>query len=165
VVAAFTTLAGLTNAEAQVNERRVERDATGVYKGKLVKGIRIRKLVTGNERIPISNSQGKLRVPVKNGKLKTRLKDGELEGDTNKAILKGREQKSKVSRQGKKIAYVAKGEMDVLGDGHNPYKRGVIRGPFVKRGSKWIASTKTTGRRLDNDGNTSCYKGKGSGKH
>lgn len=154
----------MLQSQAQSNDRRAERSATGVYKGKLATGTRTRKLPGGPEVSRISGGQGKLKVPIKDGKLKTSLKDSQLDG-SNKAVLKGREKKSTVKRQGKKIAYLAIGEMDVFGDGHNPYKHGVIKGPFTLRGSKWVANTTTTGDRIDNDGFKSCYKGKASGKH
>lgn len=139
----FIGLVGLTSkVDAQLNEKKIERDATGVYKGRATGG---RFYVTydtnpaGNFSFPASPGDGKVRVPVKDGKLATAMSDDDLPGDGD-AKCKGAEQKSKVTRGGKKIAVAAKGTMLTdEGPTHGPWKGGKIAGQLLDRGAKWSA--------------------------
>lgn len=127
---------------AQLNEKKVERDATGVYKGRATGG---RFYVTydtnpaGNFDFAAPPGDGKARVPVKDGKLASSMSDDDLPGDGD-AKCKGSEQKSKVTRGGQKIAVAAKGTM-VTDEGptHGPWKGGKITGLLLDRGAKWNA--------------------------
>ena len=151
-------------ASAQLNERRVERQATGVYKGRTKNGKRI--FFNGNTRTGSGtphNAAGKLKVPVKDGRLATSLKDSQLPGN-DRTKIRGREQKSNVRRNGNKIAVKAKGYQDVYGDSYGKM-RGDIRGNLLKRGSSWVADTKAEGKRNEGGTFSSVFKSDVNGKH
>lgn len=141
------SFAAVETSSAQLNEKRVERNATGIYNGALTNGKRIffqngQRQFTGNP----PNGRGRVKVPVKDGRLKTAAKDNDIPG-SNRAVLSGREKKSNVKRGGNLISVAANGEMDVRGDGENKWKRGKITGKLTKKGSKWNANTKMEGTR------------------
>jgi hypothetical protein len=145
LIVAFTSLIGHV-AHAQLNEKKIERDATGVYKGSATGGT----VSVSYDTTPQYNFSeaaypyaGKVKVPVKDGKLSTKVNDGDLPDDGS-AALKGKEQKSKVTRGGKKIAVKAKGSGFGIEDNpyHGPWLGGKISGNLTDKGSKWKAKTK-----------------------
>lgn len=142
VLVAGILLFGPATAEAQLNEKKIERDATGVYKGNGSGGIftvTYDNNPAGNFSFPADPGEGKVRVPVKDGKLATSMTDEDLPGDGG-AALKGKEQKSKVTRGGSKIIVKAAGTMYTdEGSSHGPWVGGTISGDLVDRGSKWSA--------------------------
>lgn len=155
---------GVETAGAAFNEKRVERDATGFYKGRTTNGVNQYKTngVVTFTGMP-EDGEGKMRIPVKDGKLKTKLVDEALPAANDKAIFKGREKKSAVRRNGKKIAVVANGNSN---DGvHDPIN-GKVRGSLTDRGSKWAAKVKLSGERVSstNPANSNSYKADAKGK-
>jgi len=141
----IVTLASLMGhaAHAQVNEKKIERDASGIYNGTASGG---QVSVTYDDPTEITESfpaypyDGKVKVPVKDGKLSTKVNDDELPDDGT-ATLKGKEQKSKVTRGGKKIIVKAAGTGVGIEDNpyHGPWKGGKISGDLSAKGSKWKA--------------------------
>jgi len=94
-------------------EKRVERDATGIYKGQTTSGKD--KFLSDGEVTFYSltySGEGKMRIPVKDGKLKTTARDSEIHSD-DKAKFSGKEKKSDVRRNGKKINVKANGQLDM----------------------------------------------------
>jgi hypothetical protein len=153
-------------ADAQVNENRVQRQASGIYKGRFSNIKRVRVVPNhSRETIRIDNSSGKMRVPVTERTVKTKLNDEDLPG-SGRAKIKGDGKKAKVTRGGKKIAYsVNKGIMDTLRDGHRPIKQGTANGSMVLKGNSWIAKLGLKGKRIDNDSYTSIFTASANGKH
>jgi hypothetical protein len=143
-LAAALLLFGPAPAQAQLNEKKIERDASGVYKGKGTGGtffVTYDSNPAGNFDFPADPGTGKVRVPVKDGKLSTSMSDDDLPGDGD-ATLKGKEQKSKVTRGGSKIIVKAAGTVYTdEGASHGPWVGGQISGDLVDRGSKWNADT------------------------
>lgn len=141
------TLASLMGhtAHAQINEKKIERDASGVYSGSASGGqVSVTYDFTPefNFSFPADPYSGKVKVPVKDGKLKSNLSSAALPED-GAASLKGKEQKSKVTRGGKKIVVKAAGSG--VGIDEDPYKGpwlgGKISGDLTAKGSKWSANT------------------------
>jgi hypothetical protein len=163
IVAIFTG-AGLINAEAQLNENKVKRDATGIYKGS-TKNVTRTRLVPGdsNEVSRLEGANGKVRFPVKSPKPTTKVVDNELDG-SGRGKFSGKEKRSAVKRGGNLISYLANGTFDIFGDGHNVY-RGSVKGQIKDRGSKWVSDTAQDALRKDNDGFTSRFRSKALGKH
>ena len=141
-LSAALTLLGTGTAHAQLNEKKIERDASGVYKGQGTGGIfsvTYDNNPAGNFSFPADPGDGKVRVPVKDGKLATSMTDDDLPGD-GAATCQGKEQKSKVTRGGKKIAVKAAGTMYTdEGTNHGPWVGGSIVGDLLDRGTKWSA--------------------------
>ncbi len=168
IIGAFLALSGanLEKADAQVNESRVQRQATGVYRGRITNIKRTRIDPNhGNQRTLYDSANGKMRVPVTERNVKSRLNDNELDGN-GRARLKGDGRRATVNRTGRKINYlVSRGSVDTLQDGHNPIKKGTAKGAMVLRGSKWIAKFGMNGKRIDNDSYTSLFSAKTAGKH
>lgn len=154
------------NAEAQVNEARVLRQASGVYEGRLQNSKRVRTDPhNGTVTTLYGVTMGKTRVPVTENNFKTAMSDDDLDGN-GKAKFSGDGKTANVKQGGKKIAYVVKkGVMDTLQDGHQPIKKGTARGGMVRRGSKWVASLSLRGKRVDNDGYISTFSADADGKH
>lgn len=150
----------LGEAQAQLNEKKVEKSASGAYKLKMSKLKRKRQGHT----FPIDDGNVKMNIPVKDGGVKSKIKDDEL-GGADKANLKGKEKKSTVKRGGKKILLQYAGQMDIKGDGHNPYKKGQSKGLLNRKGKSWFADLAQEAKRVDNDGFISQFSGKASGKH
>lgn len=164
IIGAIIAFSGvcLEKAEAQLNEAQVQRQASGVYRGRLRKAKRVTDY---GETTYYDNASGKMRVPVTERNLKTKTRDDELAGN-GKAKLKGDGKRANVTRGGNKIAYVVKkGVVDTLQDGHNPIKKGTARGGMVLRNGKWVAKFNMNGKRLDNDGHTSTFSSISDGKH
>lgn len=155
--------AGIERADGAFNEKRVERDATGFYKGKTTNGVNQFKTngVVTFTGMP-EDGEGKMRIPVKDGKLKTKLVDDELPAPDDKATFSGREKKSAVRRNGKKIAVVANGSAK---DGVHDPTMGKVRGSLTDRGGKWKAKVKLSGERVDsnNPEDSNCYKADAKG--
>jgi hypothetical protein len=143
-LSAALTLFGPGSAQAQLNEKKIERDASGVYKGQGTGGTFFVSYDTnpaGNFSFAADPSDGKVRVPVKDGKLATSMTDDDLPG-SGAATCQGKEQKSKVSRGGAKIAVKAAGTMYTdEGASHGPWVGASIVGDLLDRGSKWSADT------------------------
>lgn len=143
----IVTLASLMGhaAHAQVNEKKIERDASGIYSGSASGGqvsVTYDFTPENNFSFPADSSAGKVKVPVKDGKLKSKLAS-ETPGD-GAATLKGKEQKSKVTRGGKKVVVKAAGSgIGLDEDPHKgPWLGGKISGDLTAKGSKWKANTK-----------------------
>jgi len=142
LIVTLTSLMGHA-AHAQVNEKKVERDASGIYNGSASGG---QVSVTYDDPMvepfsfPADPYVGKVKVPVKDGKLATKVNDNDLPEDGT-ANLKGKEQKSKVTRGGKKIIVKAAGSgVGIDNDPHHgPWKGGKISGDLSAKGSKWKA--------------------------
>lgn len=147
--------------DAQVNESRVLRQASGVYQGGLTNSKRVRSDYTVN----FDNSLGKLRVPVTENNFKTNLIDDELAG-ANQAKIAGDGKTANVKRGGKKINYlIKKGVFDTVQDGHAPIKNGTGRGGAVLRGNDWVGGLALIGTRVDNDSMISTFTADANGKH
>lgn len=154
---------GMQNATAQLNEKRVERKATGKYTGSITTS----KVQTKTDGVPdgpfmeVGGGDGKVRVPVKDGKLKSTARDEEIPAD-GAAKFTGTEKKSDVRRNGKKIVVKAKGAMDLINSGHVKTK-GQVAGKIIQGGSKHVADVRFKGER--NDGvHSTCYNTKVKGK-
>jgi hypothetical protein len=163
-IAAFTF--GTGEAQAQLNERKVERSASGRYNLRMTKIKRKRLAHMGHHGYTetIDSARLKMRIPVKDGRLKSSINDDEL-GGSDSAALRGREKRSDVKRGGRLILYKATGKMDIKADGHNPYRDGVSNGDLKKRSGKWIADLIQRAKRLDNDGATSIFSSEANGNH
>lgn len=147
--------------DAQVNDSRVLRQASGVYQGALTNSRRIRSDYTVN----FDNSAGKMRIPVTENNFKSNLIDDELAG-ANQAKVAGDGKTANVKRGGKKINYVIKkGVVDTLSDGHAPIKNGTGRGGSVLRGRDWVGGLALIGTRVDNDSMISTFVADADGKH
>lgn len=144
-------LAGV--AQAQLNEKKVERDASGLYKGTTSGGTF--SVVYDDPMIPgfsfaADPGDGKCKVPVKDGKLGSTLNDPDLHGEP--AVFSGREVKSKVTRGGKKIGVKATGGMTVNeGEGYGPWQGGEIVGDLTEKGPAWNADTTISGYQRNGD--------------
>jgi hypothetical protein len=150
-----------TNVDAQVNEARVLREASGIYQGAVTNSRRVRSDYT----VEFSDSKGKMRVPVTENNFKTNLNDTEL-GGSNQAKISGDGKSADVSRGGKKVSYlIKKGVVDTLQDGHQPIKNGTARGGSVLRGGDWIGSLDLVGKRVDNDSMISTFTADTKGRH
>jgi hypothetical protein len=161
------------SAKAQLNEGKIERDATGVYTGTSGGGLYSFNYVDPASMDPspttIPTESGRIRVPVKDGKLSSSLTDSGLPG-TGKALCTGTEKRSDVKRGGKLIAVKATGKV-ALDDGPTqaPWTGASILGTLTDRGAKWSALTKGSARQINSSatapnlqtvsGNT--FKGKG----
>ena len=151
---------------AQLNEKRIQRQATGVYTGQ-VSGITRTRLVPDHdpETILYDDAQGKMKVPVREKKVKSTVVDDQIEGD-GAAQIAAKGKSVKVKKGGKKLKYAAnRGSFDAVNDGHNPVTNGTANGTMVQRGKKWNASAQVKGQRLDNDGYTSLFSATPAGQH
>ncbi len=162
VIATLGALLSSTGARAQLNEKRVERDATGVYNGK-IKGGQLYFYSPGQ---PVSGpytpggGSGKMRVPVKDGVANTVLKDSELPGN-DRAPCNGRWQRSDVRRLGKLIAMKGTGSANPDDTEHSKWSNGKLTGNLTDKGPKWFASGKLSAQYVVPD----TYTQKLSGMH
>lgn len=159
LIIAITLTAGCFEmANAQLNEKRVQRKASGVYEGQ-VTGITRVRLVPNHEpeTITYEDIQGKMKVPVTEKKVRSNVSDEQLAGSgAGKVQANGK--KAKVKKGGKKIKYkVNRGSFDIPDDDHNPITNGSSKGNLVQRGKTWTAVFTSNGQRLDNDGYTSLF--------
>lgn len=142
-LSAFVVLAGsCLHLEAQVNARKVERDATGVYKG-TASGARYQ--VTYDNGSPshggtVDAVAARARVPVKDGKLSSSFTDSELPSD--RALAKGTERRSDVVRGGRRVIVRAVGTLNLYeGPTKGIWTNGNISGNLDKKGKVWNART------------------------
>jgi hypothetical protein len=133
-------------AFGQLNERKIERDASGLYKGRIHGGSLLFTYPDSPPDGPYITEPyaGKLKVPVKDGKLKTRMVNPALPGN-GRAALSGKEQKSDVKRGGKKIAFKAKGTATDDDPDGGIWQGGKVGGSFSDKGSKWKAALVASG--------------------
>jgi len=148
----FTGLLGLfgvgtPSTDAQVNDRRVLRDATGVYRGQSTGG---EIAVTYDDGAPgftmgVENRSGKVRVPVKKGRTKSRMRHPDMPSDEgfdyNGVAVGQARQKPKVTRGGRRVSTRVMGASVRLDDDprKGPWTQGKCAGNFDKRGKKWNA--------------------------
>lgn len=139
--------AGLPALQAQVNERKVERDATGVYNG-TASGARY--FVTYDDGSPshggsIATISARVRVPVKDGKLSSGISDADLPAD--RAAAKGTERRSDVTRGGRRILVRAVGTLNLFeGPSKGIWTGGNVAGTLDDKGPKWKAKTQASAR-------------------
>lgn len=152
VLAAVILGTGLS-AQAQLNEDKIERDATGIYTGTSGGGQfsqdYIDPLLIDPTPSVIPTQGGRARVPVKDGRLSSSISDPDLPGN-EKATCSGAEQRSTVLRGGKLISVKAAGQV-VLDDGpyHAPWTGASITGTLTDRGAKWNGQTKGSAREVN----------------
>lgn len=151
-------------AVAQLNENKITRDASGVYKGKITGGtmtwVPLEGMVSPG---PGPVSTGKARVPIDDGKSKSKLNDDNISGDGT-ATASGRAKDPKVTRGGKLIKHTVKGSVVNPGAGSS-LQGGVLRGSFADKGSKWKAAFLGAGEQIFDSGDKWVYSGrKFSGK-
>lgn len=132
------------DASAQLNEKKIERDASGIYKGTIKKG-KFTASTPGEtpSTLTTGTEPGKIKVPVKEGNLSTSLTDSDL---PSKAKLKGKEKKSKVQRGGDRIATKAVGTVAVP-----PSPMWVncsITGNLDDKGAKWKGDCEAKGKKV-----------------
>ncbi len=143
-VSAFALLSVTQSATAQLNEKKVTRDASGVYKGKIKGGTVIYYPHEGDPiSFPGPTNQGKVKVPVKKGNTGSKVKDGEIAG-AGKAKASGRAKDPKVVRGGKAIKYLAKGSVDNTSTGFT-LSGAKVKGTLKDQGAKWKALFKGGG--------------------
>lgn len=146
LVAAFAA-AACGEANAQLNEAKIERDATGIYSGAIKTG----KLVSSTPGYPASvyttkKETGKMKIPVKDGNLSTSLTDKDLETPNNKATFKGKEEKSKIQRGGVRIAAKASGTV-TTGPGPK-WTKASITGNLDDKGAKWSGDCEAKAKKV-----------------
>jgi len=150
------------SVQAQLNEDRIERDATGVYSGTSGGGRYsynyIDPMYTDPSPTTIPTEHGRVRVPVKDGKLSSSLSDSGLPGN-GKASCSGTEQRSEVKRAGKLIEVKATGKV-ALDDGpvHGPWTGASIQGKLTDKGAKWMAQTTAGARQVNSTAPTPNIK-------
>jgi hypothetical protein len=174
LVLAVVILGAGTPVKAQLNEDKVERDATGVYSGSSGGGRWSMNFADPGMTDPdpgiIPTQTGRVRVPVKDGKLTTTLSDPDLQGN-GKASCSGTEQRSDVKRGGKLIMVKAVAGKVSFDDGPTqaPWTGGTIVGTLTDKGAKWAALTKGSARQVNSTAtqpniqtvSNNVFKGKG----
>jgi hypothetical protein len=134
-------------ASAQLNESKIERDATGIYSG----GIKAGKVLEAGGGLPSETFTttpytGKVKVPVKDGKLSTVLTDPDVETSDSKAVMKGKEKKSTVQRGGNRVSVEATGTVSLTG---SPKWTGAsIKGNIDDKGTKWTGDCEAKGKKV-----------------
>ena len=126
--------------QAQVNDAKVARDASGIYTGGVSGG---RYYVVYDDPLRLSHGgevpaiNGRARVPLKDGKMSSSMSDADLPGNESAAV-KGAEKSSNVTRGGKRIVGKAGGSM-TFDDGPNkgPWLGSTLSATFSKKGSRW----------------------------
>lgn len=133
--------------QAQVNDRKVLRDATGIYRGGTVGG---QYTVTYDDGFPgftheIERDTGKVKVPVKKGLSRSGMRDPNLPSDdgaddNGRATGQAR-QKPRVTRGGKRVVTkVSGGRIRVDDDPRKgDWTGGKTTGRLDKRGKAWNA--------------------------
>ncbi len=147
--AAFLLALALSPKEAlsQVNDQKILREASGVYKGQRTGGI----ATFSGAADPVANPPFSVTPPTYKGKFKLSAASkkpkillnapGQLPGN-GKATYKGKRKKAKVSPNGRKIAYQVVKGTGVEDDGQPAYTGGAVGGTFAKKGSKWTTKLK-----------------------
>lgn len=131
--------------QAQLNENKIERDASGIYRGAIQGGALV--YISGG--VPSTpyithKETGKFKLPVKDGKANSTLKDTDLpEGS---AACQGKWKKTKVQRGGKKIALQGTGTLDADNETNTKWTNGKTSGSLTDRGPKWNADCKVSAR-------------------
>lgn len=132
---------------AQINEKKVERDATGVYRG-TASGAKY--FVTYDDGSPshggtIATISARVRVPVKDGKLSSSFADADLPSD--RAAASGTEKRSDVIRGGRRILVKAVGTLNLFeGPTKGIWTGGNVAGTLDDKGPKWKAKTQASAR-------------------
>lgn len=132
---------------AQLNESKIERDATGIYSG----GIKNGKVLEAGGGLPAETFTttpytGKVKVPVKDGKLSSVLTDPDVETSDSKAVMKGKEKKSTVQRGGNRVSVEATGTVSLTG---SPKWTGAsIKGNIDDKGTKWSGNCEAKGKKV-----------------
>lgn len=143
-------LGAAVEAQAQLNDNKVRRDAAGVYSG-TAKGGRLVKDYEdpfySDETSTIPPEKGKVRVPVKKGKLSSKVNDSELPGD-GKGNCSGKAKRADVKRGGKRVAIRYEGKAKLDESGHGPWK-GNVTGNLDDKGAKWQANTKSSATQVN----------------
>jgi hypothetical protein len=128
--------------QAQFNEKKIERDASGLYKGTATGGT---MSVTydnniGNFSFAADPYSGKLKVPIKDGKLGLAMSDTDLPGN-DFSSFGGKTKQTKVTRGGKKVIAKAIGTL-ILDEGASkgPWVGASASGDFTDKGSRWKAA-------------------------
>lgn len=132
-------------AQAQLNEKKIERDASGIYTGAIQGGALV-YISGGVPSTPYITQKetGKFKLPVKDGKANSTLKDTDLpEGS---AACQGKWKKTKVQRGGKKIALQGTGTLDADNETNTKWTNGKTSGSLTDRGTKWNADCKVGAR-------------------
>lgn len=127
-----------SEARAQLNEKRVMRDATGLYNGQIRGGHLTIVGATGSYVTP--PSKGRLRVVMRKGGQEATTKNPALAGDDS-AEVSGSFKKVDVRRNGKQIAVAGQGSAEEDTDTFGSWRGGRMNGNFTDRGPKWNANT------------------------
>lgn len=144
---------------AQLNEKRITRDASGVYKGKITGGTMTWVPVTGPSIPGVGPvSPGKARVPIDQGKNSSNLKNNQIGGDGT-VTVKGRTRDPKVTRGGRLIKYSGKGSAVHPGE-DSSLQGAVLRGTFRDKGTKWEAAFLGSGKQVFDSGDMWVYSGR-----
>lgn len=150
IVVAFSTL-GIQHASAQLNEKKVERKASGNYNGRLYGGTKVYNdpdplhSYTGNP----SDSAGSAKVPIG----KKRPSSTSVDSTGQAASTAGKESKSKVARNGKKVKVASKdGVASRPGDSHGPMLNCTTNGVTKLKGKKWKLTASMAGSRMEGAG-------------
>lgn len=142
ILAAAVAFLSSPFAQAQLNDKKFERDASGVYKGSIQGGSLV-YIVSGLPSPPYvpEKETGNFRLPVKDGKASSNLTDTDLPGDGT-ADCSGKWKKTKVQRGGKKIALQGTGTLAGDNSTASPWTNGRTTGSLTDRGPKWTADCK-----------------------
>ncbi len=146
----FSLLCFVGEAGAQLNERRVFRDATGVYSGvarggRLVQNYNDPGLTDETETIPPES--GKVRIPVKEGRLSSKVRDEELPGN-DAGTCTGKARRADVLRGGRRVVISYQGKAKLDESGHGPWN-GQVAGNLDDKGAKWLANTKSGAKQVN----------------
>lgn len=145
LVAAISILATTGEVKSQVNEKRIQGEASGTYRGSRTGGV-----ATFSEAFNLSPDfvvtpptyTGKFKVPVASRKPKISLSlAGQLPGDGT-AVYRGKRSRADVSRNGTLISYQAVSGTGTENDGQPSYTDGTTVGKFTKKGTKWTTKLK-----------------------
>ncbi len=139
-------------AQAQLNENKVRRDAAGVYSGTAKGGSLVKDYndpTISDESGSIPSESGKVRVPVGKGKLSSKVNDSELPGN-GKGTCSGRAKRADVKRGGKRVVIRYTGSAKLDESGHGPWK-GQVAGNLDDKGAKWQANTKSSATQVNVD--------------
>jgi hypothetical protein len=140
-------LTGGLTVHAQVNEKKIERDAIGVYNG-TASGASY--YVTYDDGSPshggtIDPISARVRVPVKDGKLSSNFSDADL--PSGQAAAAGSEKRSDVTRNGRRIMVKATGSLNLFESATKGiWTGGLIQGTLDDKGPKWKANTKASAK-------------------
>lgn len=143
--------ASVPDLQAQVNEKRVLRDATGVYRGGTAGG---KFTVTYDDGSPgfsfmLERETGKIQIPVKKGTTKSGMRHPDLPADD------GADDNGRAAGQAKQAPRVTRGGSRVVSRisaarirvDDDPRKGDWVQGKgsstFLKRGKAWDARTST----------------------